>query len=381
MATKNETTSTTPAATASRKRSLNPAGGRKRAAPIDVQPVKDELEGYKFESEKEVVQHLIDATEPDPLDPLYPRYETYVANFNTLEARKTERLEREAANNDVPVSEAKKARSIGALRSTEEDIMTLHTMEAMRLYLGLSPDPSNSSRFGVPGARRAATALRHLFLLSAMDNPYADWMLIQTDEKVAAIKLMIEKTSTKHLKQLDDMKAKGLSYGLLEAKTPQAVSLGYHSPYGYMMSTVVVLFDHCVRVLKSAERRDLLTKKEVHESLYKLKHAIRSMFETTLKGQRVLMNENMRGMKRSDFLPQSVDVAQKKRIDVARDIFGAVPNDIFTGKLSPRHSLRNERLDPKEVRVLQTMAIAQTEAEMVASVFVTPQQPDGSLIE
>lgn len=369
-----------------RKRTIKPALGKSRAAgatakTVSGSPESDALKDYPFESEKLAVQHLIDAAEPDLMDPLYPRYEIYVANVANLETQRAERLAREEANPEVPVDEARKARSIGALRSTEEDVMTLHTMEAMRLYLGLSPEPGNSSRFGVPGARRAASALRQLFLLSAMDNPYADWMLIQTDERVGAIKQLIEKTSNKHLKQLDDMKAKGLSYGLLEAKNPQSVSLGYHSPYGYMMSTVVVLFDHCVRVMKSAERRDLLTKKEVHEALYRIKHAIRSMFETTLKGQRVLMNDNMRGMQRSDFLPQSVDEVQKKRIDVARDIFGAVPNDIFVGTKSPRHSLRNERLDSKELRVLEAMAKAQADEEKAAATSSPLDQPAGNLID
>ena len=369
-----------------RKRTIKPALGKSRAAgatakTVSGSPESDALKDYPFESEKLAVQHLIDAAEPDLMDPLYPRYEIYVANVANLETQRAERLAREEANPEVPVDEARKARSIGALRSTEEDVMTLHTMEAMRLYLGLSPEPGNSSRFGVPGARRAASALRQLFLLSAMDNPYADWMLIQTDERVGAIKQLIEKTSNKHLKQLNDMKAKGLSYGLLEAKNPQSVSLGYHSPYGYMMSTVVVLFDHCVRVMKSAERRDLLTKKEVHEALYRIKHAIRSMFETTLKGQRVLMNDNMRGMQRSDFLPQSVDEVQKKRIDVARDIFGAVPNDIFVGTKSPRHSLRNERLDSKELRVLEAMAKAQADEEKAAATSSPLDQPAGNLID
>ena len=369
-----------------RKRTIKPALGKSRAAgatakTVSGSPESDALKDYPFESEKLAVQHLIDAAEPDLMDPLYPRYEIYVANVANLETQRAERLAREEANPEVPVDAARKARSIGALRSTEEDVMTLHTMEAMRLYLGLSPEPGNSSRFGVPGARRAASALRQLFLLSAMDNPYADWMLIQTDERVGAIKQLIEKTSNKHLKQLDDMKAKGLSYGLLEAKNPQSVSLGYHSPYGYMMSTVVVLFDHCVRVMKSAERRDLLTKKEVHEALYRIKHAIRSMFETTLKGQRVLMNDNMRGMQRSDFLPQSVDEVQKKRIDVARDIFGAVPNDIFVGTKSPRHSLRNERLDSKELRVLEAMAKAQADEEKAAATSSPLDQPAGNLID
>ena len=363
------------------KRNLKPVMGRSRKISAEPKNELGDLKNYNFDAEKLAVQHLIDATDPDPLDPMYTRYEVYLSNVNKLETIKLERQERESANNDVPVNEAKKAKSIGALYSREEDTMTLHTMEAMRLYLGLSPDPANEARFGVPGARRAATALRQLFLLSSMDNPYSDWMLIQADERVANIKQLIDKTSNKQLKQLDDMKAKGLNYGILEAKSPQTVSLGYHSPYGYMMSTMVVMFDHCVRVLKSAERRDLLTKREVHDSLFAIKHAIRSMFESTLKAQRVLTNENMRGIKRSDFLPQSVDAAAKKRIDVARDIFGPVPKEIFTGNKSPRHSLRNERLDKKEIKVLEAISDAQANQDTAAAISQTAQLESAGLID
>jgi integrating conjugative element protein (TIGR03761 family) len=374
---------------APRKRTLNPELGRTRSSLYTASDsgvtvsggVEDVLKGYDFVAEKAAVQHLLDADVPDVMDPLYARYEVFLGNMGVLEARRAEHQAREQANPEVPVDEARKARSIGALRSQEEDVMTLHTMEAMRLYLGLSPEPGAVSRFGVPGARRAATALRQLFLLSAMDNPYADWMLVQTDERVASIKSMIDKTSTKHLKQLEDMKAKGLSYGLLEAKNPQAVSLGYHSPYGYMMSTVVVMFDYCVRVMKSAERRDLITKKEVHETLYRTKHVIRSMFETSMKGQRVLMNDSMRGLQRGDYLPQSVEGVQRKRIEAAREIFGPVPHDIFVGARSPRHSLRNERLAGKDLKVLEAMALAQADADIAAAATTDLGQPAGNLIE
>jgi integrating conjugative element protein (TIGR03761 family) len=350
--------------------SVSSSVGQKLAAPPSELFVG--FEDYDFEAEKVAVARLIDAAETDPLDPDYARFEIYTDNVRVLEERKALHREREQANQEVPISEARKARQIGALRTQEEDVMTLHTMEAMRLYLGVAPEPGAATKFGVPGARRAATALRQLFLLSQMDNPYADWML-QTDERVAEIKDFIDKTSKKHLKQLDDMKAKGLSYGLLAANDPQTVSLGYHSPYGYMMSTVIVLYDHCVRVLKSSERRDLLTKRDVHEQLFKIKHLIRAMFEVTLKGQR--------GLQRSDFVPQGADEAQLKRIAAAREIFGAVPQDIFAGARSPRHSLRNERIGAKDVRLLEAMALAQSDALAAAATSSSVGHNAGNLID
>ena len=244
---------------------------------------------------------------------------------------------------------------------SQEDVMEVHTYEAMRMYTGLTPDASQAEhRFGVPGARRAASALRQLFLLTAMDNPYADWVLIDTDERVAAIKNLIEQTRRVQLGRLDALKAKGLRYSILRAEQPQSLSLGYHSPYGYMMSTLIVMLDECVRVLKSAERRDLLTRRETHELLQGIKRAMRSMFEVVLRGQRVLTHEHLRALKRSDFMPQPGDSddssEQAKRVQAVRAVFGTVPADIFSGQRQPRHSLRNERLSAQEMKLLQTLA-------------------------
>ena len=342
-------------------------------------PVKSTLNSYDFVAEKQALQHLLN-DDPDfavdPLDPLYARYELYLTNVSALEQSQSEREERAQANAEVPTSEARKARSIGALRSEDEDYMSLHTMEAMRLYLGVSADTADAkaaatsgptSKFGVPGARRAATALRQLFLLSAHDNPYADWKLVQTDERVEVIKKLIDKTTTSQLKKLEDMRVKGLNYSILGAKVPQKVSLGYRSPYGYMMSTVIVNFDYAVRVLKSAERRDLITKSEVYASLYKIKHEMRSMFEAAMQGQRVLMSNSMLGLKRADYLPQSANSEAGKRMEAAKQIFGVVPQDIFMGGRLPRHSLRNERISTKELAVLKAVVQGQQDAEKAAA--------------
>lgn len=342
----------------------------------------ERVQAFDFEGEKLALVHLLEVQaeggQVDQEDPLHPRLLAYQENVRLLDKLQAHRKLRASAGAEVPTSEAVKARAIGTLRSEEDDKMTLHTMEAMRLFLGVSPDPSADNRYGVPGGRRAATALRQLFLMSAMDNPYADYALIYTDEKVSEIKALIDRTTKEFQGRLEDMKAKGLSYSVLQASDPQTVSLGYHSPYGYMMSTVIVNFDYLVRVIKSAERRDLATKSEVHEQLYRIKHRIRSMFEAAMKSQRVLMNENMKGMKRADFLPQQADESAAKRVAAAKQLLGELPTDVFIGAKTPRHSLRQERLPDAEKRLLMEAAESLNAATAAASKL---GQPAGNLIE
>jgi len=236
----------------------------------------------------------------------------------------------------------------------DEDTMELHTREAMLLYLGKAP--GEEVRFGLPGARHAASALRQIFGLTARDNPYADAVLVDIDARVERIRKLISRTRQAEIAKLDELKAMGLSYSIIRAQQTQTVSLGYHSPYGYMMSNTIVAFDECVRVLKSAERRDLMTKQDQHKALYEIKHAIRSVFELSIKAQRVLLSEQMKTMSRSDFMPQCADPLAAKRVEAARKILGPLDEAIYNGQKSPRHSMRKDRLSNADQRVLDEVA-------------------------
>ncbi|WP_310645213.1 PFL_4669 family integrating conjugative element protein [Limnohabitans sp.] len=321
-------------------------------ATIESSPFPD---GYDIEAESMAVAHLVESDNPSETDPLYARYTLYLDRLAQLDSMRRTHHARQEANLEVPTNQATKATQIGALSVDEEDTMTLHTVEAMRLYLGVAPEPGSTTRFGVPGARRAATALRQLFLLTANDNPYADLKLVETDQRVAKIKALIEKIERTHKTKLDEMRAKGLSYSILASSNPQTVSLGYRSPYGYTMSTLIVLFDHCVRVVKSAARRDLVSKAETHIALLQMKREIRSMFENANGAVRTLMQKQMLGLSRADWLEQA-DEDAKKRVEAARQLLGALPQPIFVGELSPRHSLRNERLSGAEVELLRQLS-------------------------
>lgn len=328
------------------------------ASPVDVDAnIQADVvlpDGYNLTTQAKRLSHLLDADDPDHNDPLYPEYELHLSKVQQLAQLQAEHRARVAANPEVPLDQARKANQMGKLQSQEEDRMTVHTMEAMRLYLGASPQPG-TSRYPVPGGRRAATSLRQLFVLTAQDNPYADWALCECDQKLGQIKKNIAGLERAHVKLLDDIRTKGLDYKILAAATPQSVSLGYHSPYGYAMSMLIVEFDYLVRVVKSAERRDLVSKAEAHAVFLRVKRDCRSLFESVIAASRILLSEPLQGLCRSDFLPQASDTS-RQRVAAVTQFLGKVPQEIFVGEISPRHSLRNERLSGKDLDVLRQLA-------------------------
>jgi len=244
--------------------------------------------------------------------------------------------------------------TVSRLVNDQEDIMELHTREAMMLFLGR--DSGEDRRFGVPGARHAAGSLRQLFVLTARDNPYADMVLIEVDRRAKLIREKISEHRARQFNKLEALKRMGLSYSVVRAQVPQSVNLGYYSPYGYTMSTLIVLYDECVRVLKSAERRDLISRTELHDALFDMKHSIRSLFDMVLKAQRTLCNDNMRPLSRTDYVPDRADLQATKRVQAAQQILGQLPEDVFAGRVAPRHSMRRERISEAEQRLLDDLA-------------------------
>lgn len=291
------------------------------------------------------------ATNQETVQPEATATEVKPAKVKTVGLRKSKPLIAETPNvlADVANLNPSISRLIG-----DEDTMELHTREAMLLFAGKDKDKERA--YLLPGARHAAGALRQMFVLTAMDNPYADYVLVQVDDQAHKIKQLIATLRARRIKQLDALASIGLSYSIARAQTTQKVSLGYHSPYGYMMSTLIVMFDECVRVMKSAERRDLMTRSELHDDLYAIKHQMRSMFDSILRAQRVLGGDAMRGLQRSDFGPEVTNPLAIKRIESARQVLGVIPEEVFAGKLQPRHSMSKERLSAKDQQALEALA-------------------------
>lgn len=331
----------------------------KKAVPeFSQSPASPFADGYDLQAEQTMVQHLIDADDPDPADPLYARFVMFEERTRELKQMQAEYKMRQQSNREVSMAEAAGITEIGALVEDGDDEMLIHTRDAMRLFLGRAAEPGGGGTGrAMAGGKKVAATLRQLWYLSANNNPYADWALIEMAERVEVVRKALELEQAGVVKRMDELKQRGLSYSIVKSSAPVVTRLGFRSPYGYGVASLVVDFDYCARVLKSAQRRDLLTSSACHDKLERLKHSIRSIFERVVYFQRYLSREELMPLSRNDFLP-SADEEAKRRVKAVVGIFSECPRDVFNGDKQPRHSLRRVELSSDEYKLLSTVPLS-----------------------
>ena len=113
--------------------------------------------------------------------------------------------------------------------------------------------------------RRVAAILRSIWNLSANDNPYADWMLVQVSEKVDELRQGLQQVTADHEKVIEKEQARGLRVSILKSRAPVEVELGFRSPYGYMVVDLVLDFDYYTRVIKTMVQKNRLSDLDVYK--------------------------------------------------------------------------------------------------------------------
>ncbi|MFP3562949.1 PFL_4669 family integrating conjugative element protein [Paraburkholderia sp. SIMBA_030] len=317
-------------------------------------------DGYDLDTERAILAHLIADGDPDPADPLFGRYQLLLEREEALNHMREAHSLRQGSDPLVRPHEAQEISRIGQLGSDGADRMRLHTRDAMRLFLGRSVVPGEQAPQHRPmaGGRRVAAALRALWSLSGNDNPYADWKLIEIADRIAGIRRANE-LEQQHARQLlDAAREKGLEYSVLQSREPAQVSLGFGSPYGYMIVMLLVELDYLVRLVRSAVLRDLLSSTDGFRRIGSAKHRCLSVFHFAVHCQRVLTRAELLPLSRVDFLPNA-DAAARQRIEAARALLGALPRDVFAGTREPRHSRRRvSRLSDAELRLLDSVPLS-----------------------
>ncbi|WP_454688185.1 PFL_4669 family integrating conjugative element protein [Achromobacter aloeverae] len=310
---------------------------------------------YDLDGERKILKELLTSDDPDPAHPLFARLQLFEERTQEFEQMQAEHVARAGADAIVPVGEARQIRHAAPLVADSQDVMQLHTAEAMRLFLGRAREPGTTDS-PMAGGKRVAAAMRSLWALSSNDNPYADWSLMDLTERTASARTYVRQAQQEFIGKLDEMKARGFTYSILQAKEPMKFNLGFASPYGYMVAMLITDIDYLVRAIKSAQRRDLVSGKHAHQILMTAKHKTRSMFEKALFWQKYLMKEEMLSLTRLDFLPSADEDAQKRVIAV-KALFGDVPKAIFMGEQQPRHTKRKVHLSAAELRLLDQVPL------------------------
>ncbi|REE18597.1 integrating conjugative element protein (TIGR03761 family) [Paraburkholderia sp. BL23I1N1] len=318
-------------------------------------------DGYDLDAERAVLAHLIAEDDPDPADPLFGRYQLFLEREDALNHMRETHALRQGSDSLVRPHEAQEISRIGQLGSDGADRMRLHTRDAMRLFLGRSIAPGEQGH-PMAGGRRVAASLRALWSLSGNDNPYADWKLIEIAERIAGIRRANELEQQRARQLLDAAREKGLEYSVLQSREPAQVSLGFGSPYGYMIVMLLVELDYLVRLVRSAVLRDLMSSTEGFRRIGSARHRCLSVFHFAVHCQRVLTRAELLPLSRVDFLPNA-DTAARQRVEAARALLGVLPRDVFTGAREPRHSRRRvSRLSDAELRLLDSVRLSGDDA-------------------
>jgi hypothetical protein len=146
-------------------------------------------DGYDLEAERAALADLLEAEQPDESDPRWPRVVEYGERLRQFEQMQTAWRLRKGA--DAVVADTEATVQAGGLIDEEPDAMVLHTKEAHRLFMGRARDPQGNLQ-PIVGGKRVAAALRSIWYLSGNDNPYADWALIDTGERIQNLKAALD---------------------------------------------------------------------------------------------------------------------------------------------------------------------------------------------
>lgn len=312
--------------------------------------------GYNIEAERAALAEFMVSPErmSDEKDPMYERYVELQDREDQLALESEKFKTRKGSEAVVEPKEFFGMSELGSLVGESVDQMTLHTLEAYRMFMGRAREPGNEAQ-PIIGGKRVASALRNLWALTVNDNPYAEWALLRHEQTLKEVAKRLNNDIEGVTKLLDQQRQRGLNFSILQSSAPQALNLGFKSPYGYAVATMISDFDYFVRLQKTVGRKNLRSDDQVRQSINLVTRFIRRVFNETARFDRWLMREELRGLSRMDFLPNAAPEGIK-RVEFASGVFGTVPADVFSGKLQPRHSRRRIQITAAERSLLQTVS-------------------------
>ena len=240
--------------------------------------------------------------------------------------------------------------ALGPLVDPAKDVLVLHTRYAMELFAHGQGETRGRGSW-IPDGQRFALSVRAIWALTSRDNPYADWLLIQIDERLHETRNRLRAASAEAMQRIEVLKRQGLHYSMLQSEKPYRIEIQPDSPYSYATASLIADFDTYARMIRTLARTDHRTDMEGHQAIRVLVRTLRTLFATPLPWARKLRHESLDRLTRNDFLAGARDDA-KARVREAGQQFGPLPPMIFTGVKQPRHTLRSPLMSPARRQVL-----------------------------
>lgn len=309
----------------------------RKASPPGNAPASGDND-FNPDAVRPLIQHLLDADDPDIDDPFFKLFTQYEAYLEAERAKRANYKSSLGAESNVPMQQAQRMWDIGRLESDGDEYMMIHTKDAMRFFIGRGEDPEGKvSR--IPGAKSVGTALRQFWFASGNDNPFADWALLMAEQSLDERKKSLEHRRAKALAQMEELGKQGLYFAVLRSSNPVRLELGFKSPYGFLIAHLVVVFDHFVRIIKTLQSRDLISADEARLEIRNELRPLRALFGQIQRWESLLGRPAFNKLTRADFGSTSMDVRQ--RIEEINEMWPGLPAEILNGTLLPRHARRN----------------------------------------
>lgn len=203
--------------------------------------------------------------------------------------------------------------NLGSLRSSIE--LTLHTYHAVRAWQG--GQPTGKAGYTVPSMQAFFGVTNLIKFNSSQDNPYADWWMIQIEERLDAADQSMRELSGM-MDELITNAAVQLSVSDNLNQRPFSTPLFCSSHMGFRAVYLLEAYDQLARKVLLANHIALLTRRDMEGYLDQGAHMLRSIFHFALTYKNT-------GVTREDMKQQNAKAA------AAIERFGTPPSDILDG--------------------------------------------------
>lgn len=199
--------------------------------------------------------------------------------------------------------------------------MEIHSRQAIELFRGRRADPQATvawQRYAVPGLLLFAKTLREVWQGAEQDDPYADWLLLYTEQALQQARTCLRAEIEALEKQQADV-PDTVTLALCASEDPVSVPLDFNTPYGFQGAYLVAEYDALVRRAETARRTGALSRAQYDHLLHVAGRQVRRVFRTVLGhwGKHVPAT-------RTDLLENNA------RAQLAVAAMGALPPEILT---------------------------------------------------
>jgi len=192
--------------------------------------------------------------------------------------------------------------------------LTVQTNQAQQLIHGREGTPDKPAIIGLVGF---ADRLRVIWLAARRDDPYADWWLIKVHEVIDAARIYIRSRQAALVRQLEQMAAMEVS--VAASQHPYRVQLQFAIPYAYQGAQLLAEYDRLVCTAFTARHIGMLDGASCKQVQQACARKLRALF---------LIPQGYRLLK----IDREAVRLNKGRSSEARQLMGAVPEDILSGE-------------------------------------------------